>query len=210
MAVLGWTVADIRTSARRLFQERTAQRIDDADILRWANEGAEFIAGATRSLRSSATASSVTAEDTYAIATSAIASWAITRVEYNGEKLEESPWEKKDEHIGTGTDASASGTPKVWSPYGDGYIVLTPPPDAANVIEQWFEHLPDAMVNDGDALPIANVYAPPLLQYILSQGLYLLGERQLALESFKIFLQMLQMVNQRLGPNIAPEVARGS
>ncbi len=211
MANLGWTLLDIRTDARLLLQERqgTQERYVDTDIDRWTNEGQQFIASVTRALRSSATAASVADQKNYSPPASAVAAWAIVGVDFDAVPLGEVPYEKRAAAMPQGLDPITSGTPAVYSILGQEVMLTPPPKDGTGVITYWFAYIPDVPADVNTALAIPILYCPALEWYVISKALYMKGQHDLADKAWLRFLQMLQMVDRKAMPDLAPEVSRG-
>jgi hypothetical protein len=199
----------MRDDARRLLQERSASRILDADLTRWANEGESIVAAATRCLRSTEDTAAVSGTDTYSVAVSALASWGVTRVDFNGVELDEVPWDRRRAQLDAAVPVTANATPQMWSPYGQS-IVLTPPPDTTDTIKQYFAHLPDAMSLDADTLTVPGTYGPLVVHWMVYKGLWILGKPEEAIAMLDRFFQLFQLLTNKQMADRAKEAANSA
>jgi hypothetical protein len=205
MAVLSYTIDLMETDVRRLLQEDTAARYSETDLFRWINEGELFIAAATRCLRTSTTAASVSGTEEYAIPGSAPGAWAITRVDYDGTTLEPTPFEKRREAVRE-VAPDTNNTPQVWAPYGQKYVLAPPPDTAGDEIKVWHAYMPDAMVTT-ESLTIPIIYGSAVILYAAHKGLMMKGQFDRAQQVWQEFLFTMRSLSNKGIPDLAKEVA---
>ena len=181
MAIIAYLRSDLRTDARLMLRERTAERFQDTDFDRWADQACALVAAATRCLRTTAVDSTSASQAGYDMPADCIGSWGITRLEISGVTLDKAPMEKAKSFLRahySGLDPDTAGTPKIWCPYGQKfYLVPKPSATGTNDITLYYSELPEAMAADATAMPVPTIYAPAVEKLMVARGLWLSGRR---------------------------------
>jgi len=192
------SVADVLTAVKRQFGDESGVQINDADIIRWANDGQREIVDTNTLVNAKvATTDVIAGQDTYSMLTDPnidnIAN--ITSIRYNGIVLRPITVQQAEDW-GTTSPDRESGTPLGWY-YEEGNVVLFPTPSVAvnDGLKIRFTAYPDKLVSNGDKLGIPDSYFNALVQYVIAQA-YELDENaqmsQMKLAQFEKSLGMRQ------------------
>lgn len=205
MANVSYTVSACQDDARRILQERTAQRILDADLLRWCDLAQSEIAAVTRCLRAEATAASVANQAEYSMPTNCLGTWAIIKVRYNSVDLPNIPYDKREEYLSQNYSSTTSATPKLWSPHGNDLVLCPPPASAGQEIRIWYPKLPTAVTATGEAISIPIIYGPAMGVGMAAWGMLVLGRSQEYRTLHEEMLRLAGMMARKDMPDVPAE-----
>lgn len=175
------TVTDVITSIKRQFGDESGVQINDADIIRWVNDGQREIVDTNTTINQKLAKTDIIAnQDTYPLATDpSLPNIArITSVRFNNSLLRPITVQEAENYaIGDGN----TGDPTAWFEE-EGNLVLYPKPTTGYVqgLTFRFTALPVKVVANTDALTIPDSYYSTLIQYCLAQAYELDENAQMA------------------------------
>lgn len=192
------SVDDVATSVKRQFGDESGVQINDADIIRWVNDGQREIVDTNTLINAKvATTDVVAGVDRISMRTDpSIENVAnITSIRYNDVILRPITVQQAEDW-GTTSRENNSGTPLGWY-YEEGDVVLFPTPSVSvtDGLKIRFTAYCPKVTNKGDMLGIPDSYYNALVQYVISQA-YELDENaqmsQMKLAQFEKSLGMRQ------------------
>jgi len=216
MSIASYTRALIITEVRRQLQERYGEGalFQTADIERWIDLALVDISTKTRCLRTEASAYSSLGGQSYALPTDCLGSWAVTRFEYDGKRIDSIPFDQLDNEFdqAAGKTRTSRGTPKYWVPYGTGFK-LWPVPQVSAVMQIWYARVADSVSADAVSLSdigLSNAFGPAVEDFVVRRGMMLQGDQARADAMEKVYEADLAAAAQKDMADVAPDVSRGS
>lgn len=163
------TYGALAQDVKRRFGDESGVQLEDADILRWANDGQQQIVTENKVLRSKATSPLVAG--TYDYDFPSIDIHAITSIHVNGSPIRNLPFEDAEQTImASDPDRTQAGTPAFWFLWDDTFT-LWPTPDANGTITLYFTRPATALTgNPSDLLDVSDKYYSALVNYVLQQA----------------------------------------
>lgn len=154
---------------KRRFGDESGVQLENADILRWANDGQQQIVTENKVLRSKATTPIVIGTYDYTFPSTDIHS--VTSIHVDGTPLRNIPFEDAEQTIMVSDPTrTQSGTPLLWFLW-DETFTLWPTPDSAGTITIYFTRPPVPLTGNPDQiLDISDKYYPALVNYVLQQA----------------------------------------
>ena len=215
MSLMSYTRAAIWTEVRNQLRESTTDTITDTDLENWTNRGILDLSVRTKCIRADCTGTSVSGQQANTIPDECIGAKTITRIEFDGVKLDGPiPFNEIDQYLG-GAALTAQGQPKYYVPYGRSVrFYKVPGTDYhAKTMHLFCATMADAMAASGTTLAslgIPELYGPAIETFVRHKGLIKLGEEQKALEAWKLYLmQVGEMANQGM-PDVNAEATAGA
>jgi hypothetical protein len=192
------TVTDILTSVKRQFGDESSVQINDADIIRWVNDGQREIVDTNTTINQKLAKTDVIAnQDSYPLSTDANLTniSRITSVRFNNSLLRPITVQEAENYaIGDGN----TGDPTAWFEE-EGNLILYPKPTTGYVqgLTFRFTALPTKVTTNTDALTIPDSYYSALVQYCLSQAYELDENAQMAQMKSQQFEKTLGLHSNR-------------
>lgn len=160
------TFADLKQMVKRTFGDESGVQLEDADILRWANEATQNIAVLNRLLREKGTTPVAIGTYDYEFPSNSISQ--INSLHLNGQRL--SPVEFQDAEMTflmTDPKREAVGTPLYWWFWGD-TVTLWPTPDAAGTLTLYYTRNPVRLTGgDSETLDVPDKHYQTVVDYVL-------------------------------------------
>lgn len=160
------TYADLKQMVKRTFGDESGVQLEDADILRWANEATQNIAVINRLLREKGTAPLVVGTYDYEFPTQSIAQ--VNSLHVDGRRIE--PVEFQDAEMSflmTDPLHEAVGTPQYWWFWAD-VISLWPKPDVAGTITLYYTRNPVLLTGlENDFIDVPDKHYQTVVDYVL-------------------------------------------
>lgn len=169
-------VSDIITRVRRTFGDESAVQVDDADIIRWINDGQiEIVKNNDQALQTTSFQNLVAGQSTYTLPTDLLLLRTL-RFKYSDSlsfnRLIYKNMQQLDETM-DGWDGSAytSGVPIYFTMF-EGKALLFPTPDqsSTNGLKVLYNKQPVDVVTSGDSPGLPLVYHNTLVEYCLWQA----------------------------------------
>lgn len=159
----------LMNDVKRRFGDESGVQLEEADILRWANDGQQQIVTENRVLRSKGTEASIAGQYDYLFP--ALSIFAVTSLHYNGVPLKGISFEEAEETFISGDpQREQTGTPVVWWFWDDTFTVW-PTPDVSGTMTLYFTRYPDPLTGDpGQILDVSDKYYSALVNYVLQQA----------------------------------------
>jgi hypothetical protein len=174
-------VSDVLTSVKRQFGDESGVEINDADIIRWINDGQREIVDQNNTINQKLAKTDVIAnQDTYALSADPNLTniSRITSVRFNNVLLRAITVQEAENYaIGDGN----TGDPTAWFEE-EGNLILYPKPTTGYPLGLTFRFtaLPTKVTTTSDALTIPDSYYSALVQYCLLQAYELDENPQMA------------------------------
>jgi hypothetical protein len=160
------TFSDLKFMVKRAFGDESGVQLEDADILRWANEATQNIAVVNRLLRKKGTAPTVLGTHDYLFPNENIAQ--INSLHLNGLRL--SPVEFQDAEVtflASDPLHEAVGTPLYWWFWGD-TVTLWPSPDDVGTLTLYYTRNPIMLTgSDLETLDVPDKHYQTVVDYVL-------------------------------------------
>lgn len=160
------TYADLKQMVKRTFGDESGVQLEDADILRWANEATQNIAVLNRLLREKATTPIVVGTFDYTFPTQNISQ--VNSLHVNGRRAE--PVEFQDAEttfLMTDPDHEAVGTPLYWWFWAD-VLTLWPKPDADGTLTLYYTRNPVLLTGlDTEYIDVPDKHYQTVVDYVL-------------------------------------------
>lgn len=163
------TYQTLLSDVKRRFGDESGVQLEDADILRWANDGQQQIVTENKVLRAKGTQASTPGQFDYTFPSDSI--FAVTSLHYDGVPLRNLTFPEAEQSIiPTDPSREQSGTPICWWSWGETFT-LWPTPDTAGTITLYYTRYPTALSGDpNQILDISDKYYSALVSYVLQQA----------------------------------------
>lgn len=175
------TVTDIITSVKRQFGDESGVQINDADIIRWVNDGQREIVDQNTTVNQKlAKTDVISGQNSYPLSSDPNLTniSRITSVRFNGTLLRALTVQEAENYaVGDGN----TGDPTAWFEE-EGNLILYPSPSTSYPLGLTFRFtaLPTKVTANTDALTIPDSYYTALVQYCLGQAYELDENAQMA------------------------------
>lgn len=167
MGVIYMLVSEVVTRVLRQFGDEASVQIEEADVIRYINDGIREIATQNDIGQNTGTLNSIIDEDEYAVPADLM---AMRTLYYDSLRLKHLTKVEFDVYINTDDPLQTSrGTPLYWTKWASQFI-LYPKPDAVKVIKLQYLRKPTEVTVVGDALPVASEYYNRVVEYCLQQA----------------------------------------
>lgn len=160
------TFDNLQAYVKRTFGDESGVQLENADIVRWANEGIRNIAVINRLLRTKSTSAAVIGQWEYTFPDSSIQQ--VHSVHINGSPIIAVDFAQAEENFLSGDpDHTEAGTPLFWWNWGDTFT-LWPKPTAADTITLFFTRNPILVTGlPGDVLDVPDKHYQTLVDFVL-------------------------------------------
>lgn len=169
-------LGDVKIRVKRQFGDESAVQVQDADIVRWANDAQRTIVMNNEGLlEETSTANSVAGQQNYALPVNCFVLKSITYKQSDGQSyfhLSGYSIQQFDSSVdGWDGNALGSGLPGIYTVFA-GQVRLFPIPEVSSVagIKYYFCRRPVDMANDVDVVDLPEVYHSAVVDYCLQQA----------------------------------------
>lgn len=163
------TYGKLATDVKRRFGDESGVQLEDADILRWANDGQQQIVTENKVLRSKGTTPLVAG--TYDYTFPSLAIHAVTSIHVDGAPIKNISFEDAEATlIASDPNREQAGPPVFWWLW-DETFTLWPTPAASGTVTVFFTRPPAELTGDAaQLLDVSDKYYPALVNYVLQQA----------------------------------------
>ena len=160
------TYGDLKIMVKRTFGDESGVQLEDADILRWANEATQAIAVLNRLLREKATTPSVLGQFDYEFPAQNIAQ--INSLHHNGQPLHPIEFQDAEQSLlMSDPDHTATGLPIYWWVWAE-TLSLWPKPDAAGTLTLYYTRNPVLLTgSDSQFIDVPDKHYQTVVDYVL-------------------------------------------
>lgn len=160
-------VTDVVTRVLRQFGDEASVQIEEADIIRYINDGIREIVTQNDIGQTTGTLNSVIGSSSY---NAPLDLMAMRTLYYDNLRLELFNKNEFDEYINANDpNQQGRGTPTYWTKWA-GQFILYPTPDSVKVIKLEYLRKPTDVTTGTDVLPISTEYFNTLVNYCLQQA----------------------------------------
>lgn len=160
-------VSEVVTRVLRQFGDEASVQIEEADIIRYINDGVREIVTQNDIGQTTGTINSAVDVSEYTIPADLM---AMRTLYYDSLRLKHLTKAEFDIYINSDDPLQTSrGTPLYWTKWANQFI-LYPKPDAIKVVKLQYLRKPTEVVAVGDALPVASEYYNRVVEYCLQQA----------------------------------------
>jgi hypothetical protein len=160
-------VSDVVTRVLRQFGDEASVQIEEADIIRYINDGIREIVTRNDIGQTTGTINSVVDEDEYNVPADLM---SMRTLYYDNERLKFLSKAEFDEYIiAQDPNQIQRGTPFIWTKWASQFI-LYPKPDSIKVVKLQYLRKPTEVTASGDTLPVASEYYNRVIEYCLQQA----------------------------------------
>jgi hypothetical protein len=156
------------TDVKRRFGDESGVQLEDADILRWANDGQQQIVTENKVLRAKGTLATVVGTAEYTFPAESI--FSVNSIHHDGIPMRNITLQEAEETILSSDGASETGTPVVWWLWDETFTIW-PTPEAAGTLTLYFTRYPTELTGDpNQVLDVSDKYYPALVSFVLQQA----------------------------------------